>query len=604
MRERRFLRSLWPIGALAFALSILAGSAVATEPASHGELLAQADSIKTSQPREFARLLSQLKTGRSSLTAREAELLRYLEAWSIAYAGDYENATPLLKSLARESKDATLRFRAEVTVANVLANGSRHEEAFVSLNRVLSMLPQVTDRGIRDQALQSAALLFNEAGQYEIGLTYANRLLAESADGKSVCIARHLALQALRRSGRTPSVEAFQAGVDACMKVGETLWASLVRLDAAHALVNSNRTNEAIDLLKTNYSDALNTNYTRVISEFDALLANAYWQIGDWIEARKFAQRAIDGSVRKEFTRPLVEGYRLLFLLARQRGDLRNALDFLEKYAAADKGHLNEAGTRALAFHVVEQQVQARKAEIAALSKRNQVLQLQQTVSKTAAQTRGLLILLLLSVLAFIAMWLYKTKRSQLHFMKLARRDGLTGIFNRAHFGDAAEAILAYCRKGEREACVVLIDLDHFKLVNDTHGHSAGDVVLKRTVQACQAHLRSIDIIGRLGGEEFGIVLPDCDPAAGRELAERFRLAIADLSNGESGVGFPVSASFGVTSSRWSGYNLKQLIIHADKALYVAKDHGRNRVEVFDGAGTETADPAGTQPGSFDRRRA
>ena len=146
------------------------------------------------------------------------------------------------------------------------------------------------------------------------------------------------------------------------------------------------------------------------------------------------------------------------------------------------------------------------------------------------------------------------------------------------------------------------MDLDHFKRVNDRHGHAVGDVVLRRAVLACQAHLRSIDIIGRLGGEEFGIVLPDCAPERALELAEQFRLSVASLSNPDTGMGFPVSASFGVSSTRSSGYNLRQLIIHADSAMYRAKELGRSRVEMFDAAAPAPAD-VGVAP-TFDRWRA
>jgi diguanylate cyclase (GGDEF)-like protein len=167
--------------------------------------------------------------------------------------------------------------------------------------------------------------------------------------------------------------------------------------------------------------------------------------------------------------------------------------------------------------------------------------------------------------------------------MKLARRDGLTGIFNRQHFVSSAELQLQYCKKSARQACLVLIDLDHFKVVNDTHGHAVGDRVLRRAVAACQEHLRSTDIFGRLGGEEFGIVLPECtlDQALGR--AEQIRLAIATAASGEDAPAVPISASFGVASTVRSGYELRQLLIDADDGLYRAKREGRNRVSVCDG---------------------
>ena len=129
------------------------------------------------------------------------------------------------------------------------------------------------------------------------------------------------------------------------------------------------------------------------------------------------------------------------------------------------------------------------------------------------------------------------------------------------------ELLLQYCRKSSRDACLVLIDLDHFKAVNDTHGHAVGDRVLQRAVAACKGCLRSTDIFGRLGGEEFGILLPECTLAQVLIVAEQIRLTIATASAGEDAPGVPISASFGISSTAHSSYELRQLLIHADEAL-------------------------------------
>jgi diguanylate cyclase (GGDEF)-like protein len=109
----------------------------------------------------------------------------------------------------------------------------------------------------------------------------------------------------------------------------------------------------------------------------------------------------------------------------------------------------------------------------------------------------------------------------------------------------------------------------------------AGDGVLKQTVEMCQLHMRAADLFGRLGGEEFGVLLPDCALDTARERAEELRRAIAAFA--QAGVEVTVSASFGVASTRGSGYDLRQMLIHADSALYSAKRRGRNRVEAFIG---------------------
>jgi diguanylate cyclase (GGDEF)-like protein len=122
------------------------------------------------------------------------------------------------------------------------------------------------------------------------------------------------------------------------------------------------------------------------------------------------------------------------------------------------------------------------------------------------------------------------------------------------------------------------MDLDHFKLVNDTYGHGVGDMVLKRTVAACKAHLLPRDVFGRLGGEEFAIFLPECGPAQALERAELIRAAIAATPQEGETRNVSTSASFGVACTDRSGYELRQLMIDADNALYRAKHDGRNRV--------------------------
>jgi diguanylate cyclase (GGDEF)-like protein len=274
--------------------------------------------------------------------------------------------------------------------------------------------------------------------------------------------------------------------------------------------------------------------------------------------------------------------YQVLYQAEKKQGDLNEALPYLEDYMAADKGYLNDVSAKALAYQTVKQQVLAKKLQIESLDKKNKILTLQGELDRKAAVTSRLYIVLLLMVLATIALWTYRIKRSQLRFMKLARRDGLTGIFNRQHFVNEAELLLQYCRKSSRDACLVLIDLDHFKAVNDTHGHAVGDRVLQRAVEACKGCLRSTDIFGRLGGEEFGILLPECTLAQALVVAEQIRLTISTASAGEDAPGVPISASFGITSVAHSGYELRQLLIHADEALYRAKREGRNRISVAD----------------------
>jgi diguanylate cyclase (GGDEF)-like protein len=285
--------------------------------------------------------------------------------------------------------------------------------------------------------------------------------------------------------------------------------------------------------------------------------------------------------VQKELTEPLVAAYRLLYLIAKQEGDVRTSLDYHEKYAAADKRYLDDIGARELAFQMATHEATANRLQIDALAKQNQVLQLQRALGDKAVENGRLYIVLLVSTLIFMAALVYRTKRLQLHFKRLSQRDGLTGIFNRHHFIERAEIALDDCRKMGQSACVLLFDVDHFKAVNDKFGHAAGDAVLAAAAAACKSKLDVGDIFGRLGGEEFGILISDATIEDGHRRAEQLRAVLADMPTRSGEAAIHISASFGVAASTQSGFELRQLMADADAALYRAKNAGRNRVVVF-----------------------
>jgi len=159
----------------------------------------------------------------------------------------------------------------------------------------------------------------------------------------------------------------------------------------------------------------------------------------------------------------------------------------------------------------------------------------------------------------------------------LATKDPLTGLLNRRHFFQLAEEECARCRRYDRPITVVMIDLDHFKKVNDNHGHAIGDEALRLTAAAMHKELRQQDLICRYGGEEFVVLMPETNAQRGYEVQERIRAGIAqiDLRDGDQGV--PLRVSIGVT--QWHPPESIELAIErADANMYQAKSAGRNRV--------------------------
>jgi diguanylate cyclase (GGDEF)-like protein len=165
---------------------------------------------------------------------------------------------------------------------------------------------------------------------------------------------------------------------------------------------------------------------------------------------------------------------------------------------------------------------------------------------------------------------------SEFEARKLARTDSLTGALTRGGFRDEAERAIALSSRHRHALSCIAFDLDHFKKINDAHGHAAGDRVLVEAVGVCRERLRNSDILGRLGGEEFAIVLPHTDAAGAFKVAEEIRTALEQRAIAATDTAINVSASFGVAPRDHADVALDELLRRADIALYSAKDAGRN----------------------------
>jgi diguanylate cyclase (GGDEF)-like protein len=158
----------------------------------------------------------------------------------------------------------------------------------------------------------------------------------------------------------------------------------------------------------------------------------------------------------------------------------------------------------------------------------------------------------------------------------------LTGLLNRHSWNNAVETELYRLARHKRSGSVIYMDLDYFKKVNDVYGHAAGDAVLKTVGTILKAGVRRPDLVGRYGGEEFVLFLPESDAEGGAEVAERLRADLEAAVIESGGKRILITGSFGVSGSLITeGLNLEILVNQADKALYEAKNSGRNRVMQF-----------------------
>ncbi|WP_457096953.1 diguanylate cyclase [Lysobacter sp. P5_B9] len=572
MKQRKVKKGLLTIALFA----LLPLSAMASDVET---LLQKAESVRSTDPKAFAAALTGLDEIKVSATPRQLRQLRLLKAYQKGITGNYDGATEDALAVLDEAPEVSLQFRAALLVANLAAITRDFSLGLRELEKALSLADQVPETELRHQGYLVAAVIYNQYGQFALGQHYAERLLAQGSSPRNQCIAHQLRVEALYGLN-TPDDEAdINDAIAACNAQHETIPANLLRGYLARHWAAQKKTAQAIELLEAHLPEVEATGYPRLIGEINGLLAEYRLDTGDLSGAENHAHRALAKGGTDAYSLPLVTAHKVLYETALRRGDLKAALDEYRQYAEADKARLDEVKAREFAFQLSRHELQQKNQSIELLSRQNDVLRLQQEVAKKSAINNRLLVLMLLLVLGVGTYWAYKIKRVQVMFRKQAQVDSLTGIFNRGHFRAQAEAQLARCAAVEREAALVLLDLDNFKRINDRHGHATGDWVLRQVAAACHASCREGDLFGRLGGEEFAILSCGGDLHTAERIAQKCREYLAAIDASAIDGGIPaITASFGCASTKLCGHSFEQLFMHADRAMYRAKAEGRDRI--------------------------
>jgi len=550
------------------------------------QFMDRTESLRTEDHARFVQMLAQIHHEGPPLSAAAQWHLRYLDAWETMFEGDYAKSERELRDVIDHSGNQALVVKASGLLLSNLATNRRYEEAFSLANHLTQQLPQIHDPAIRFTLLINLSQMLDLAGQTDLAVQYARMAQDITPAGETLCRPYSMQAAALYNGKRLSSASpVLRRAIDTCVAAHEPVFANAMWLTLGSLYVDENQPTKAIALLDRIAPNVIAAHYFPHLLSSQAERAQAYAQLGNNGEAKKAALAAIAMSHPSDTSEWLMVAYKVLYQIEEKQGHSAAALSYYEHYATQDKGYLNDVSARALAYEVAQQQLLMQQAETESLSRQNNILRLRQALSTKAVEASRLYILLLVMLLISIVFWLLRLKRSQLRFKELSRLDGLTGVLNHQHFISEADRALRALEKKIGHACLVSIDLDYFKLVNDTHGHAVGDTVLKHTVAVCQQQLRPGDLFGRLGGEEFGILLLDCPRDQGTAIADRIRIAIGSSPVHADGCTISFSASIGLASTDNFGHDLQRLCREADTALYTAKRTGRNRVVVDVSAG-------------------
>lgn len=548
--------------------------------------LASVDAIRITDHPRFVEALAALHRETANLTSSEKWYLRYLDGWEFNFEGRYPEAEANLRDVMAHADSDALATRATAMLMNNLNEQGKYAEAYAIATRAADTLPSVTDPLARFVLLANLAQMLTFAGQPELGQKYAEMMLSATPPGQSPCQALVQKVTAMEgaRQLTSRSTELLRT-IDVCTQDHQPVFANGMSLILVDRLLDEQRYDDALSTIDRITPTILATKYYQHIIGLASQRAQIYEKLGNVALARKAAFEAVGLSHPGDINEALRFAYRVLYTTEKEQGHYATALDYYERYVVQDQGYLRDANVRNVAYEAARQHFLAEKLETEGLSKENRILRLQQALDGKAVETSRLYIVVLGLALLSIVFWTVRIKRSQLRFKWLSACDGLTGIYHHQHFMTEAERALRTLEKRNGAGCLLSFDLDHFKQVNDTHGHAVGDAVLKHAVALCKAQLRRADIFGRLGGEEFGILLMDAPCLQGSVIAEQLRAAFEASPLIVDDLVVPFSASIGLATTEKTGYDLAQLCRVADAALYEAKRAGRNRVVIDGDAG-------------------
>ncbi len=564
-------------------LSVFISSPVwADENSNFDEQLAHIDNIRSSQPKLFLVLINELNQQSNNLSSTQRYHLDYLNIYLLTYQGNLTEAISSSKNLINSNADALLKFRAKRVLINIFAANQNWSEGLSTLSRMLAELTLIKDKEAQLQGFLLAAIFYNQLEQYSLALSYAKQVESQSDQGRDQCIAKAEIIKAsFQLKQLTPTDPIINHAISLCRINKEQLIISFINSFVAEMHLENHQQYKALQILNSSLQDTLNTKYPRIIAKYHALLAHAHWINKNAELTKQLALKALDNENNEGTAIVKVLSYQLLFKVAESQKDFELALLYHQKYAIADKLYYDEIQTKHLAFQLAEHKSIEQQNKINLLNEKNSLLTTEQALIRANVENTRLILMVLALTLAVLVFWGYRLLRAHKRIKELAEYDALTGAFNRGHFIDVANNALKYCQSAKQELSLIMFDLDHFKNVNDTYGHACGDWALKAAVDACKSMGRHNDIFTRLGGEEFCILLTSCDSQAALKRAEACRKAIAAIITTDSGFDFTITASFGVTDDKISGYDLEKLLADADSATYVSKHTGRNKVTLF-----------------------
>jgi len=567
---------------LALMMTLVSGAQHAAEEVSLDEWLLKAELASRSDLTAFNEHIDKIEGSGQDLNEVQQCYLDYLKVYKQGHKGNYPETISKVKQLSERCNDLENQIRIKKFIANTQVITGEYEAAIAVLNEALQLTEKNENELLTMQVYNVAAIVYRLMHLDDLSLQYSAHLIESNYSESYLCYG-YIEKYRVLLDVNHPQVnhQEVHDAINMCKKNGTSLASLFLELDwyrySLAATDNQNTSQNLADVLSLEPQIEAEE-FKNLTVYYDAVKAFAYLQAGEFELAKASALKAIRANTTIGHSEQLVLALDVLVTASNRQGFHQQAYEYLTEKTAVERQLYENKLDTSVAYYRVKHANLAQELEIERLNQSNELLSLENQLAAETTKRQQLMMLLILTLLLFLGAWSWKIKKKHDYFKEVAEIDHLTQVFTRKAFEERMRDLLDQHSAAHQTVNLAIMDLDHFKYVNDEHGHLVGDWVLKQAILTCEAAADEDILIARLGGEEFAIVSPGIEPHQMLELMNKMRVAIELMDCTDSGSELTVTASFGVSHSGLSGYNISMLLTHADLALFEAKNKGRNRV--------------------------
>lgn len=528
---------------------------------------------------ESQAILDQIEPQLDQATPDQFATFQLLQIRNLALAGNLADGLELTRQLLEYPIPPEQRLSALARGANLGVVARRFEEAFDYLYQSLEIEPEVGQPELTTYVYSMAADIFRTVGKVDRAIDYAQRSLEvarEHGHVRAECVARMRLSAAYRAADRlAEALEHYRKTLDQCRLADDPIYFGIAEYGLGDTLQRKGHLAEAEQHITNALAQHSKNGFASGEAETRLALAQLY------LSTDRTQQGAeILTELTSEFTNSgrwdyLAITLQLLGEIASERGDYAGALHHALDQIVARERFLDVERARQLAYLEIEFETRFKEQELALLREQQRVSELQEQTRlqqrrlHTMAYASGGFLTLILILL------LIHARRERRHYQRLSHLDSLTGLSNHTRFFDTARLMVREARDNETALVLVMGDIDHFKQVNDVHGHLVGDDALRQVAKALNETFADRGLVGRIGGEEFAACLTNEGLDDVQRALETLRGRLRAVNYGDNGRA--LTMSFGLARLQ-SGERLERLRQRADLALYQAKNAGRDTI--------------------------